>query len=40
MNPEADLEAKGWGNGMTEAYTGKLAGHRAGRIRLKVDIAP
>jgi hypothetical protein len=40
MNPEADLEADGWGNSTIEAYTGKLAGHRAVRIRLKVDIAP
>ena len=31
---------KGWGNSMIEAYTGKHAGHRAVRIRLKVDIAP
>jgi hypothetical protein len=40
MNPEADLEADGWGNGTTEAYTGKSVGHRAERTRLKVDIAP
>ena len=40
MNPEADLEAEGWGNSMIEAYTGKCIGHRAVRNRLKVDIAP
>ena len=40
MNPEADLEADGWGNVMAEAYTGNSAGHRAVRTRLKVDIAP
>ena len=40
MRPEAALEADGWGNNMIEAYTGKHAGHRAVRIRLKVDIAP
>jgi len=39
-NPEADLEAEGWGNSTIEAYTGKSAGHRAERTRLKVDIAP
>ena len=39
MNP-AVSEAGGWGNGTTEAYTGKPAGHRAERTRLKVDIAP
>ena len=40
MNPEADLEAEGWGNVMAEAYTGNPAGHRAARNRPKVDIAP
>jgi len=40
MNPEAGWPAEGWGNGMAEAYTGKHAGHRAERTRLKVDIAP
>ena len=40
MNPEADLEAEGWGNVMAEAYTGNSVGHREGRILLKVDIAP
>jgi hypothetical protein len=42
MNPEAGAQAhaEGWGNGMIEAYTGNHAGHRAGRIRLKVDTAP
>jgi hypothetical protein len=40
MNPEADLEADGWGNVMAEAYTGNSIGHREGRILLKVDIAP
>ena len=40
MNPEAAMEADGWGNGMIEAYTGKHAGHRAARTRLKDDIAP
>jgi hypothetical protein len=39
MNPEAH-RAEGWGNDTTEAYTGKPTGHRAGRIRLKVDTAP
>jgi hypothetical protein len=39
MNPEI-LVIEGWGNSMIEAYTGKHAGHRAVRIRLKVDIAP
>ena len=39
-NPEADLEAEGWGNSMIEAYTGNHAGHKASRKRLKVDIAP
>jgi hypothetical protein len=38
-NPEA-ATAEGWGNDMAEAYTGKPAGHRAERTRLKVDIAP
>jgi hypothetical protein len=40
MNPEAALEAEGWGNSMIEAYTGNHAGHRASRKRLKVDTAP
>ncbi len=40
MTPEAAMKAEGWGNGMIEAYTGKCIGHRAGRIRLKVDTAP
>ena len=40
MNPEAALQADGWGNSMFEAYTGNHAGHRAFRIRPKVDIAP
>jgi len=40
MNPEADLEAEGWGNSMIEAYTGNHAGHRAPRKRLKVITAP
>jgi len=40
MNSEADKEAEEWGNSMAEAYTGKSAGHRAERTRLKVDIAP
>ena len=40
MNPEAVLEADGWGNSMIEAYTGNHAGHRAARTRLKVDTAP
>ena len=40
ISPEADLEDKGWGNNMIEAYTGNHAGHRAVRIRLKVDTAP
>ena len=40
MHPEAVMEAEGWGNGTIEAYTGKHAGHRAFRKRLKVDIAP
>ena len=39
-NPEADLEAEGWGNVMAEAYTGNHIGHRAVRTRLKVDTAP
>ena len=34
------LEADGWGNAMAEAYTGKPAGHRTERTRLKVDTAP
>jgi hypothetical protein len=37
--PEA-VEVGGWGNGTSEAYTGKPAGHRAERTRLKVDTAP
>lgn len=42
MNPEVvpNKMAEGWGNSMIEAYTGNHAGHRAGRIRLKVDTAP
>ncbi len=40
MNPEAVLEAEGWGNRIIEAYTGNRIGHRAVRTRLKVDIAP
>ena len=40
MNPEAALEADGWGNSIVEAYTGNHIGHRASRKRLKVDIAP
>ena len=40
MNPEAALEAEGWGNSMIEAYTGNHAGHRVSRKHLKVDIAP
>ena len=40
MNPEAALEADGWGNSMAEAYTGNSIGHRAARTRLKDDIAP
>jgi len=35
-----EAEANGWGNSTIEAYTGNSAGHRAARIRLKVDIAP
>jgi hypothetical protein len=31
---------EGWRNSIDEAYTGKHAGHRAVRNRLKVDIAP
>ncbi len=38
MNPEAALEADGWGNVMAEAYTGNSIGHRAARARLKVDL--
>lgn len=37
--PEA-AQAEGWRNGFDEAYTGKHAGHRAVRTRLKVDTAP
>ncbi len=37
INP---IEKDGWRNSMDEAYTGKHSGHRTGRIRLKVDIAP
>jgi hypothetical protein len=40
MNPEAALEAEGWGNVMAEAYTGNHAGHRVCRKRPKVDTAP
>ena len=40
MNPEAVLEAEGWGNSIIEAYTGNRIGHRAVRNRLKVDTAP
>jgi len=40
MNPEAVLEAEGWGNSIIEAYTGNRIGHRAVRTRLKVDITP
>jgi len=40
MNPEADLEAEGWGNSMIEAYTGNRIGHRVSRKHLKVDTAP
>jgi hypothetical protein len=39
-NPEAALEAVGWGNSMAEAYTGNSIGHRVSRKHLKVDIAP
>ena len=39
-NPEAAMEAEGWGNVTIEAYTGNHAGHRAVRTRLKVDTAP
>ena len=40
-NPEARRKAsEGWGNVMVEAYTGNHAGHKAVRIRLKVDTAP
>ena len=39
MNPEV-IVTEGWGNSMIEAYTGNCIGHRAVRIRLKVDIAP
>jgi hypothetical protein len=40
MNPEATLEADGWGNNIVEAYTGNRIGHRASRKRLKVITAP
>jgi hypothetical protein len=40
MNPEAALEAEGWGNSMIEAYTGNHAGHRADRTRPKTNAAP
>ena len=41
MHPEAARKAaEGWGNVMVEAYTGNHAGHRAVRIRPKVDTAP
>jgi hypothetical protein len=39
MNPEAALEADGWGNSIVEAYTGNHAGHRAVRTRLKTNAA-
>ena len=39
-NPDAVLEADGWGNSVVEAYTGNHAGHRVSRIHLKVDTAP
>ena len=39
-NPEGDLEAKGWGSSMIEAYTGNHTGHKVSRSHLKVDIAP
>jgi len=39
MNPEADLEAEGWGNSMIEAYIGNRIGHRVSRKHLKVDTA-
>lgn len=32
--------AEGWRNGIDEAYTGKCAGHRVGRIHLKVGSRP
>jgi len=40
MNPEAALEANGWGNSMIEAYIGNHIGHRAVRTRLKTNAAP
>lgn len=40
MNPDVASATDGWGNSMIEAYTGKHAGHRAVRNRLKVDTAP
>ena len=41
MNPEGGRKvAEGWGNSMAEAYTGNPAGHRAVRIRPKVNTAP
>ncbi len=40
MNPEAALEAEGWGNSIVEAYTGNHIGHRASRKRLKTNAAP
>ena len=40
MDPEAVLEADGWGNSMIEAYTGNHIGHRAVRTRLKTNAAP
>jgi hypothetical protein len=39
MNPEADMEAEGWGNRMIEGYTENCTGQRAVRNRLKVDTA-
>ena len=40
MNPEAALEADGWGNSMIEAYTGNHVGYRAVRTRPKTNAAP
>ena len=37
-NPEAALEAEGWGNVMAEAYTGNFIGHRAVRRQLKLCV--
>ncbi len=39
MNPEV-TQTEGWGNSMTEAYTGNPIGHRVPRKHLKVDTAP